>query len=171
MKHPSNIEIGVITGPHGLRGEVSYHPHNVDSDLPFEGMTVYVRLGDQPQKKLVVDYVRPKPKARIVAFFEVEDRAGAELLRGARVEIDEGALPKAKRGEFYYRDVIGKPVTLPDNTVLGVVTDIFSTDSDILVIDHHGREWMIPVVARFIRDIGPSGVVLEPSTLEEVPPE
>jgi len=97
----------------------------------------------------------------------VSDRTGAEALKGARLVTRRADLPAPADGEFYYDDLPGTPVRLPDGTEVGTVAYGFRGATDILALNVGGREVLVPCVAGFVVSVGSDAVVIEPVALEE----
>ena len=56
----------------------------------------------------------------IVAIAEgIDDRSGAEALRGARIFVERSSFPKPGADEFYWADLLGLEVVNRDGVVLG----------------------------------------------------
>ena len=167
MQPDREIELGIVGVAHGLRGEVTLHLHNPGSNLPFPGMKARLQMPSGAARTAKVLSVRGAAKGRIVAFAGVPDRTAAEALKGARLIVRRGDLPPPGEGEFYYEDLPGLPVRLPDGTGVGTVTSVFRGATDILVLDVVGREVLVPCVADFVRAVGTDAVVIEAVALEE----
>lgn len=58
---------------------------------------------------------------------DVDDRAGAEALRGARIFIPRSSFPTADPDEYYWVDLIGLDVVNRDGQVLGKVLGLIDT--------------------------------------------
>jgi 16S rRNA processing protein RimM len=161
------IDIGVVAGAHGLGGDVVLHLFNPASDLPTSGMRIALRDAGGARVAMRVMTTRAASKGLCVHLEGIDDRTAAESLRGRVVEVDPDALPPLDAGEFYYRDVIGAPVTLADGTPFGRVADIFRAATDILAVrTTGGGELLVPVVEGFVLALGPEGVVIDPTGLE-----
>lgn len=162
------IEIGRLGSPHGLRGEVTLHPHFPGSELPGIGMVAIVCLPGGRETRLVVRSRRPVAKGVLVAFEGVPDRSAAEALRGGLVLVARDDLPPLDEGEFYYDDLPGLPVLLPDGCEVGRVRGVFRGATDVLEVDVQGAEVLVPVAVGFVREVGRDRVVLEPGALEDL---
>ena len=161
------VEIGVVTGAHGLGGDVVVRLHNPASDLLKPGMTIRLRDAKGTRAAVRVSVLRPAAKGLRLHIEGVEDRSAAEALRGRAIEVDRSLLPPLQDGEFYYRDVIGAPVTLADGTPFGRVEDVFQAATDILAVRKtDGGELLVPVVEGFVLSLDPQGVVIDPTDLE-----
>jgi 16S rRNA processing protein RimM len=161
------VEIGVVTGAHGLGGDVVVRLHNPASDLLDPGMTIHLRDAKGVLTAVRVSALRPAAKGLRLHIEGVDDRTAAEALRGRVIEVERALLPPLEDDEFYYRDVLGAPVTLADGTPFGEVEDIFQGATDILTVRTlDGGELLVPVVEGFVLSLDPQGVVIDPTGLE-----
>ena len=98
---------------------------------------------------------REHGKGLIAALPQVEDRDAATALIGAEIWVRRSALPRAKRGEYYWVDLEGLDVVCADGVGLGKVSHLFSTGAnDVLVVRDGKRERLIPFVpGQFVRNV------------------
>jgi 16S rRNA processing protein RimM len=88
----------------------------------------------------------------------MDDRNGAESLRGARIFVSRASFPAAADGEYYWVDLLGLQVVNREGLLLGQVRDLMSTGPQtVLVIESEPEaeggkavERMIPFVAAFV---------------------
>jgi 16S rRNA processing protein RimM len=88
----------------------------------------------------------------------MDDRNGAESLRGARIFVSRASFPAAADGEYYWVDLLGLQVVNREGLLLGLVRDLMSTGPQtVLVIESEPEaeggkpvERMIPFVAAFV---------------------
>lgn len=65
----------------------------------------------------------------------IEDRNAAELLAGLEIGVPASALPKPRRGEYYWRDLVGLRVENVEGLLLGVVDHLLETGAnDVMVV-------------------------------------
>ena len=90
-------------------------------------------------------------------YRRVDDRDAAQALRDSEVHVPRSVLPPPTEGEFYWVDLEGMAVETVDGVALGVVSHLFATGANDVVVVHdgaEGRERMIPFVRPdFVRDI------------------
>ena len=134
MKHPKEglIELGVITGPHGIKGEVLIKPFGQTPLEDFDQLTD--ETGAQTFK---VTRAKLKNKGRLVANLAgITNRNQAEALKGTLLCIERSALPPLEDDdEFYYQDLIGLEARLENGDPFGKVIDVANHGaSDILEI-------------------------------------
>jgi 16S rRNA processing protein RimM len=107
-EHAPWIELGVISRPHGVTGELRVHVFNPDSTLLQELEQVFlVRTeGEEPELVKVVSS-RQGPKVLLMRLAGIDTRDEAEALRGSLLCVPRSALPEIEEGEYYYADLIG----------------------------------------------------------------
>ena len=158
---PQRVTVGRILRPHGLRGEVVVE---VLSDVPgrFDpGRTVQlVDAGGQARPGVIVGRGEHKSGARL-RFAGVDDRDGAEALRGTWLEVDEGETPEAPPGTYYQFQLLGCRCFSAGED-LGQVVDIVEDGGGLLLLIANGsRELPVPFVERFLRRIDVAAGVIE----------
>jgi 16S rRNA processing protein RimM len=161
------VEIGKITRPHGLRGEVRIQLHFAGSETLDQVESVCLsRDGtDLGERRIVA--LRPADKALLARFEGVDDRDAAERLRGVSVSVPRDALPPLEEGEYYLCDLIGAKVVGPDGDI-GKVVDIRVHPSvDSLVILHRdGRTLEQALVPPWVESVDAERGVVELSSTD-----
>ncbi len=98
----------------------------------------------------------------LILFDGVEDREGAEELRGTLLEIDSADLrPLADPEEFYDHDLIGLRVVTVAGEHVGAVADVLHHGQDLLVVNgagaRTGAEILVPFVAAIVTEVDVAG--------------
>ena len=106
------VPVGVVSKPHGVKGEVRLHPFNADS--PLWGKKQKKRLAEaflaapgEGPRPCVVTSARKGPKYVILTLEGVVGREAADALRGHELHIPREALPPLAEDEFYLLDLEG----------------------------------------------------------------
>ncbi len=138
------VEIGHITGVHGLRGELRLRLEGDYEPQPGEEITIGAR-------EFTIGASRPHKEFLLITLKDaVSDRTEAETLKGLPVSVDEDQLPEPEPGEYYQRDLIGMSVLTTEGLALGEVTAIIETGAnDVFEIEGPLGEVLIP----FIKDV------------------
>lgn len=143
----TDIVVGVVRAPHGVRGEVRVEPL---SDRSAERLRAGSALlcGDTT---LVIATIRGTDADPIVRFEGVDGRDAALRLRGLELRIPrEAAL---RPGEHLWGDLIGMEVVTPDGVRLGEVGEVLRAGgADVLVV-HGEREILLPTLESVIKRI------------------
>jgi 16S rRNA processing protein RimM len=142
MPRPEWIEVGRVSRPHGVRGEVRVLPSS-DNPERFAPASVFYARPDRPgvagprlreQVRLTITTVRGCEDFPIVGFREVADRDAAEALVGHVLEIRSNQLPELDEDEFYPFDLIGLEARDEAGTVVGPVTDVLENPAHELLV-------------------------------------
>lgn len=111
------VVLGVITGAHGIRGEVKLKSFTEDP----EAIAGYGPLATTVGSTLEIQSLKPSKNGFIARIKGVNDRNQAEALRGTELKVDREKLPEPGDEEFYYADLIGLRAETPDGKSYGKV--------------------------------------------------
>ncbi|MGH9282622.1 MAG: ribosome maturation factor RimM [Acidimicrobiales bacterium] len=135
--------------PHGLRGEVVVELSTNRTERLAPGSVLF-----GPAGRLEVLWSSPHQHRWIVAFAGVEDRAGADALRGVTLSAD----PIEDPGALWVHELVGASVVDLEGVSLGRVAAVEANPaSDLLVLDGGG---LVPL--RFVVSSEPGRVVVDP---------
>jgi 16S rRNA processing protein RimM len=166
------VELGRILDAWGIKGWVRIQPHSADTSALFESSQWFLQPPEARFARGFSVFAGPvqarvaEIKAHsdgIVARLEgVDDRNGAEALKGVRISVPRSAFPAAAEGEYYWVDLIGLDVVNREGVHLGVVRDLMPTGpTSVLVMEYtesvdgteKTAERMVPFVAAYIDDV------------------
>jgi 16S rRNA processing protein RimM len=158
------LVVGRISRPHGIHGELAVDVRTDDPELRFAAGTV---LASEPPAAgpLTVLRTRWHSGRLLVTFTGVEDRNGADDLRGVLLLVDSDQLEDiADTGEFRDHQLIGLAVVALDGEPVGDVTDVLHHGQDLLVVNgsgkHAGKQIMIPFVSAIVPEVDLAGGVV-----------
>ncbi len=148
---PRYLAIGRVVRPFGLQGELRVQLLTEYPQQLVRLRTVYVGPAAEPW---TVESVRLHKDAALLKLTGCDDRAAAEALRGALVQIAlEDAVP-LEEDEYYEHQIVGMTVLEEDGTLLGKVTEIISTGAnDVFVVVGPEGELLLPVIESVILEI------------------
>jgi 16S rRNA processing protein RimM len=155
------VEVGRIADAWGIKGWFKVLPHSASPEALFSSRRWYLlppERGPKPFAGPVLLRVREAKEHSdtVVATAQaIDDRSGAEALKGARVFVARSSFPTPAEDEYYWVDLLGAQVVNREGLVLGEVKDLLSTGPQtVLVIgfEHEGKpaERMIPFVAAYV---------------------
>lgn len=149
------IHVGRISGLHGVKGWVKIFSYTE----PREGILKYspwqVKVAGQ-WRKFKLKAGRAQGKGVVVHIEGYDDRDAAATLMNCDIAILREQLPAAKKGEYYWLDLVGLDVVSTDGIALGKVNKVMPTGAnDVLVVDgSNGEELLIPFVKEvYILDV------------------
>ena len=154
MKIEQCYKIGYVSKTHGLAGEVTVNSLPECPDLSSIE-NIFLQQGDS----LVPYFIKSvsiKGDKAFVAFEDVDNIDKAAALKGMSLFLPKSERPKLSRGEFYNDEIVGFEV-IENETVLGSITEIMEAGPNrFLVLDHKGKEVLIPVNGPFIKSVNKS---------------
>lgn len=163
---PDFVLIGLVRRAHGIKGEVTVEPV---SDIPkrYEVLeAVLVRQGNEIHE-VGVDSVRWKGNLALVKLDGIDDRTGAEALRGAQIGVRKADVFPVPDGTYYVFDIIGSMVVGRSRGEIGIVDDVLRTPAnDVLVVKTGSGEVLIPVVKSVVKCIDLQAKTIEIEEIE-----
>ena len=178
------VELGRIVSAYGVRGWVKVQPHSSESEVLRAAPVWWLALALAPAaaqggsgcrtdtlRSFAVRQSRRQGSTVVAELEGIADRDGAEALRSQVVLVCRRYFPPAKRGEYYWVDLIGCQVFGQDDdaqdhqALIGIVDEVLDNGAHALlrvnrcqavvgadpvpVLDAKGRpvEILIPFVA------------------------
>ena len=148
--------MGRIGKPHGVRGDVTLvaftdHPERFVPGAVFGTM-------DEPTQRLEIDSIRAHKEGFIARFHGVEDRNGAESLRGITLTIPAEERRELEEDEYWPDDLRGMAVLDPLGNRIGTVQSVVLGAQDRIVVAlSDGGEVEVPFVPDIVAEVHPSG--------------
>ncbi len=165
------ICVGVIVGPHGVRGAVRVQSFTSDP----AAITAYQPLFDESgSRRFALKKLAAARGGLVAAIRGVEDRDAAAALAGTRLFTSRDALPKLAEEEYYQADLIGLRAESSDGGFLGTVKAVHNHGGGpYLEIAGETSEMMIPFGRRTVPvvDLGGGRVVVDPPTETDDDPD
>lgn len=140
------IQLGKVHGAFGVRGEVKLESFTEPRSAIFRYQPWVLRDARGVERTCDGARGRETPKGVVATLPGVEDRDGAEATRGLEVWVARDALPPPQPGEYYWVDLEGLRVRNTDGCDFGVVSHLFSTGANDVLVAQGDRERMIPFV-------------------------
>jgi 16S rRNA processing protein RimM len=163
----TEVVVGRIGKPHGIKGEVSVQLRTDEPDRRFAAGTVLRTQSPQggapgPERpaRLTVHTARWHQSRLLVSFTEVGDRDVAEAVRGLllAVEVDPEESPEDPE-EFYDHQLVGLHVVTTDGEAVGELAEVVHGPAqDLLSVRaEDGREVLVPFVSELVPEVDVAG--------------
>lgn len=148
------FQIGVITSPHGVKGEVKVFPTTDDSKRFKNLKTVILDTGKE-EKLLTVEGVKFFKKFVILKFKEINSMNDAETYRRMKLLVPREQAVPLEKDEYYVADLIDLKVVLEDGSEYGILKDVLETGAnDVYVIElPEGKEVLLPAIKECVLNI------------------
>jgi len=179
------VGIGVITAPHGIKGEVRVH---LETDFPerfADGADLTLLMPPEgPQRRKVstaerdawpvtrrrIVHARPHKGFMLLELEGIEDRDAAEALRGAEIVVPRDQVKPLPDGRWYIFELEGMQVYDQHGTIVGILEEVLQgAANDVYVVRAaDGKEVLVPAVKHLLKevDVARGRIVVE--LLEEI---
>ena len=151
------LVVALVRGVHGLRGAVRVEVLTDRPERRFRPGVVLHREGSDAALTIAsAAAVQDGPGWRL-RFEEITSREGADTLREAYLETTLRPEAELERGEVYWHEVVGVPVTGLDGAALGTIRDVYRVaENEVYVVtDGPYGSFDLPAVRPFIRIFAP----------------
>jgi 16S rRNA processing protein RimM len=169
------IEVGRIVDAWGVKGWIKVQAFAADPQALFSSRRWFLKPPDSGPVRRPAPGVVPLPAVlRVISAREhgevvvaqvhgVDDRSGAEALRGQRVFVGRSSFPTAGDDEYYWVDLIGLDVVNRQGERLGTVAGLLDTGPHSVLrvapeapppgLSPEEAERLIPFVAAYVDDV------------------
>ena len=143
------IKIAKIVSAHGLNGEVKIFPYTDDLSKFKEYKKIYL---DGEELEILSQKIASKfIVLKLKGFDYIDD---VKRLIDKDVFIDKADMPSLDEGDYYIHDLMDMEVYSEADEFIGTVKDVITTSANhVLVVDHDGKEALIPFVKAFIKEV------------------
>lgn len=148
------FRIGVITEPHGVRGEVKVFP-TTDAPDRVKKIKEIIYMDGAERKILHTEGVKHQKNLLIIKFQELSTRDDAEKYRKTELFVTrENAVPLSE-DEYYVSDLIGLNVIDESEEKIGVLKDVIQTGANDVyqILMEDGRELLLPAIKQCVLNI------------------
>lgn len=154
MNKEELYRIGVITEPHGIKGEIKVYPTTDDPMRIKKIKEIYLDMG----KELIPLHpvsVKAQKNLIILKVEEYNDRNAVEVLRKKELFVTRENTVKLKKDEYLIDDLIGLKAIDEDGNEVGTVKDVLETGAnDVYEIERtDGTELLLPAIKQCILEV------------------
>ena len=165
------LVVGRVVKAHGINGEVVVEIRTDDPAARFAaGNTLRAKesRGGGQERSYVVDDAREHGGRLLVRLAGVDDRDGADALRGSLFVVDSDDLPPIDEPDTYYdHQLEGLQVRTTTGHDVGVVAEVLHTAAgELLAVRRDSGEALVPFVSAIV-----TSVSLDDGVVEIDPPE
>ncbi|MEQ9217442.1 MAG: ribosome maturation factor RimM [Cyclobacteriaceae bacterium] len=144
MSYDNYFELGNVVKTHGLKGELILL---LDVDQPdhYKKLeSIFLEINGKLVPFFIQEISLRGDQARLT-IEDINSQDAAKELVGKRAFLPLSALPKLKKGQYYYHDLIGCQV-FEQEKLIGIVLEIIEAPNNMLMsVDHQGKEILIPM--------------------------
>ena len=143
MSKATDISVGKVSGVFGIKGWVKIFSYTESRENILKYSPWLLKKGTETKVLKVIEG-NSQGKFLVAQLEGVSDRDQAAALMGWEILIKAEQLPKARKGEYYWSDLIGLTVKTNLGVELGVVDSLLETGANDVVIVTGERDRVIP---------------------------
>ena len=155
------LQVGVITQPHGVRGEVKVFPTTDDPER-FKTLKHVLLDTGREKKPLEIQGVKFFKQFVILKFKGIDNINDIERYKRCPLLVERKDAVALEEDEYFVADMIGMKVITEDGTEFGTLSDVMETGAnDVYVIDskEHG-EVLMPAIKECVLNVDmESGII------------
>jgi len=148
---PSNlVKVGIVGKPHGIRG--AFFLRGRDEPLAAKIKTMFIGYSLETAHPQKVVELKGQVSAMVVQILGCDSREAAQGLVGQGIWVERDNLAIDENSEFYWSDLIGKPVVDSIGANLGKISEIYRLPgSDVMIVKLiDGRTVDIAMIPAFV---------------------
>ncbi|MFP3155397.1 ribosome maturation factor RimM [Lachnospiraceae bacterium ZAX-1] len=156
-----NIQVGIITSTHGIKGEVKVFP-TTDDATRFQQLKQVILDTGKEQQTLEITQVKFFKNKVILKFKGIDDINEVERYKGKSLYVTkEQALPCGE-DEYFIGDLIGMAVVSDEGEALGDIVDVLLTGAnDVYVVaGQDKKELLLPAIKECILNVDMKGRIM-----------
>jgi 16S rRNA processing protein RimM len=147
------LTVGRIVGIHGVDGWVKLESWTEPRLRIFSYRPWRLTLAGS-EFEVAAAQGHEQGKGMVALLPGCDDRDAAAKLIGATIQVPRSALPKPRRGEYYWSDLEGLAVVTVDGVDFGKVSHLFATGANDVLVVQGERERLIPfVTGQFVKEV------------------
>lgn len=148
------LQVGVITQTHGIRGEVKVYPTTDDASR-FKKLKEVILDTGRERLTLKIESVKFFKQFVILKFQGYDSINDIEKYKRSRLLVPREQAVKLKKDEYFVADMIGLKVVTDKEEDFGELKDVLSTGANdvYVVVQADGTEVLLPAIKECILQV------------------
>ena len=152
----SELQIGVITQTHGIRGEVKVFP-TTDDAARFKKLKEVIMDTGRERLNMEIEGVKFFKQYVILKFKGYDSINDVEKYKNAKRYVTRDKAVRLKKDEYFVADLIGMQVVTEEGEAFGLLKDVMATGAnDVYVVergDKEGTQVLLPAIRECVKHV------------------
>ena len=150
----SEMQVGIITQTHGIRGEVKVFP-TTDDVSRFKKLKEVIMDSGRERLNLEIEGVKFFKQYAILKFKGYDSINDIERYKSAKLYIKREQAVKLKKDEYFIADLIGMEVVTENGEYFGEMKDVLTTGAnDVYIVTREdGTEVLLPAIKQCVKSV------------------
>ena len=156
------LQVGIITGTHGLKGEVKVFPTTDDKERFLDLEDVLLDTGSE-LLELKVEYCKINKKFVFVKFEGLDDINEVEKYKRCPLLVTRENAVELEEDEYFVADLLGLTIVDDSGVTVGKLENVISTGANDVyeVLTEDGGRILLPAIKECILDVDMNeGIIL-----------
>lgn len=156
------LQVGVITQTHGIRGEVKVFPTTDDANR-FKKLKEVILDTGRERLSMEIEGVKFFKQFVILKFRGYDSINDVEKYKQGKLLVTRDKAVRLKKDEYFVADMIGMRVVTDMGEDFGILKEVLATGAnDVYVVSlDDGKEVLLPAIRECIKNIDIDGHVME----------
>jgi len=155
------LQVGVITQTHGIRGEVKVFPTTDDANR-FKKLKEVILDTGRERLSLEIEGVKFFKQFVILKFKDYDSINDVEKYKQGKLLVTRDKAVRLKKDEYFVADMIGMRVVTDEGEDFGILKEVLATGAnDVYVVSREGGEVLLPAIKECVKNIDIDGQVME----------
>ena len=150
----SEMQVGIITQTHGIKGEVKVFPTTDDAGR-FKELKEVIMDNGRERLNLEIEGVKFFKQYAILKFKGYDSINDIERYKSAKLYIKREQAVKLKKDEYFIADLIGMEVVTENGEYFGKMKDVLTTGAnDVYIVTREdGTEVLLPAIKQCVKSV------------------
>lgn len=150
----SELQVGVITQTHGIRGEVKVFPTTDDASR-FKKLKEVIMDTGKDRLNMEIEGVKFFKQYAIIKFKGYDSINDIEKYKNAKLYVTRDQAVRLKKDEYFIADLIGMAVVTEEGELFGTLKDVMVTGAnDVYVVERQdASEVLLPAIKECVKNI------------------
>ena len=150
----SEMQVGIITQTHGIKGEVKVFP-TTDDVSRFKKLKEVIMDNGKERLNLEIEGVKFFKQYAILKFRGYDSINDIEKYKSAKLYIKREQAVKLKKDEYFIADLIDMEVVTEDGEHFGRIKDVLVTGAnDVYIVTREdGSEVLLPAIKQCVKSV------------------
>ena len=150
----SELQVGVITQTHGIKGEVKVFP-TTDDVSRFKKLKEVIMDTGRERITMEIEGVKFFKQYAIVKFKGYDSINDIEKYKRAKLYVTRDHAVKLQKDEYFIADLVGLNVVTDEGESFGKMKDVLATGAnDVYVVEREdGTEVLLPAIRECVKAV------------------
>ncbi|MDE6738418.1 MAG: ribosome maturation factor RimM [Lachnospiraceae bacterium] len=150
----SELQVGVITQTHGIKGEVKVFP-TTDDVSRFKKLKEVIMDTGRERITMEIEGVKFFKQYAIVKFKGYDSINDIEKYKRAKLYVTRDHAVKLQKDEYFIADLVGLNVVTDGGELFGKMKDVLATGAnDVYVVEREdGTEVLLPAIRECVKAV------------------